>query len=395
MNNKEKAYQLFKSGFSYGEIADELSISKSTAHNYVKEIKTLNKENISTPVQNSSGKGLNVRSEQKTNEQRANDFAETKKTKQNPIKEFTGDDLLKKEFISYEFTGKFLELVGKPSKPFSGIIWGLPKGGKSNLSIRFADYLSEYFGSVCYIAAEEGESVTLQMKIKDIGGSKVTFVELKDKQKIRAYLQSKNYVFVFIDSINNAEIDHEFLELIKRDNPKTSFIGIVQATKSGNFKGDQALTHNCDFIIKVIAGIAYHEGRFNERSEISIFDEPLYVKNPEKEVPEIKESEEEPNVHPEIVEDQITEEENPMALRKPDKQIIQADNKDIWRDVMKSFPDSPAIQRIAAKQLGLPYSEPIVQNPVSFPALTTKDVMWGAGTLALLAFISHLSKRGK
>jgi predicted ATP-dependent serine protease len=159
---------------------------------------------------------------------------------------------------------------------------GKPKGGKSNLCIRFADYLSEYFGSVCYIAAEEGISETLQLKIKDIGGSDVVFVILKDRELIREYLKNKKYDFVFIDSINKVNINDEFLEILKAENQNTSFNAIVQVTKSGNFKGDQALTHNCDFIIKVIEGIAYHEGRFNTASEISIFDSPLYEKNPNK-----------------------------------------------------------------------------------------------------------------
>ncbi len=198
------------------------------------------------------------------------------------IKEFTGDELVAKHFECLPFTGRFRELIGTPSKLFAGLIWGLPKGGKSNFSIRFADYLQEYFGKVVYIAAEEGESVTLQEKFKDIGGSKVTVVETRDRDVIRDYLSKKGCDFVFIDSINNAGIDNEFLELLKTENPTKSFIGIVQATKGGNFKGDQALTHNCDFIIKVVDGIAYHHGRFNVASEISIFEEPLYEKNAEQ-----------------------------------------------------------------------------------------------------------------
>src|ERR1035437_5955553 len=64
---------------------------------------------------------------------------------------------------------------------------------------------------------------------------------------------------------------------------------VAQATKGGNFKGDQSLTHNCDFVIKVMDGIAYQEGRFSPASEIKIFDEPLYQKN-KKKIPEIKKS---------------------------------------------------------------------------------------------------------
>ena len=97
--------------------------------------------------------------------------------------------------------------------------------------------MQEYFGKVVYVAAEEGESVTLQEKFKEIGGSKVTVIETRNRDDIRNYLKAKDYDFVFIDSINNAGIDSEFLEMLKEENPQKSFISIVQATKGGNFLG--------------------------------------------------------------------------------------------------------------------------------------------------------------
>ena len=200
------------------------------------------------------------------------------------VKEFTGDELVNKTFDCLPFTGKFEALIGKPSRIFSAIIWGLPKGGKSNLSVRFADYLQEYFGKTVYVASEEGESLTLQEKFRDIGGSKMTIVELRDKDKIRQYVLASDAEFVFIDSINNAGIEADFLEEMKTENPAKSFIGICQATKSGNFKGDQAITHNCDFMIKIVAGIASQLGRFGPSAEMPIFDEPLYEKNPTQRV---------------------------------------------------------------------------------------------------------------
>jgi hypothetical protein len=282
MNIKNKAYQLKQSGLSYGQIAKQLEIGRTTAYDYIKEVRMSIEgiqRNIEVPnsPEPASEKRFKLNFAKVFAQENNKDEFQPEKKK---VKEFTGDELIEKKFDSLEFEGKFLELIGKPSKLFSAIIWGLPKGGKSNFSIRFADYLQEYFGEVVYIAAEEGESVTLQEKIKAIGGSKVTFAENKDRQSIREYLPEKHCDFVFIDSINNAGIDNEFLELLKQDNPTKSFISIVQATKGGNFKGDQALTHNCDFIIKVIAGIAFHSGRFNTSTEINIFDEPLYKKNP-------------------------------------------------------------------------------------------------------------------
>lgn len=326
MNIEDKAYKLYKSGSSYGEIADELSISKSTAHNYVKKMKKLNEEVISPLFQHSLTNDLNVRSNQNKNERRTNESLCINKIKMSDVKEFTGDELLKKEFITLEFTGKFLELIGKPSKPFSGIIWGLPKSGKSNFAIRFADYLSEYFGAVCYIAAEEGESVTLQSKVRDIGGSEVTFVEIKDKNEIRSYLQTREFDFVFIDSINNASISHDFLEFLNTDNPLVSFLAIVQATKSGHFKGGQELAHNCDFLIKVVSGIAYHEGRFNNISEMPIFTQSLYKKNPDKKTeltPEIKTK----DIHREI--DNYASIEELVNIVKKPIELVKAKNIEI------------------------------------------------------------------
>jgi hypothetical protein len=288
---KEKAKDLRKKGYSYGEIAKILNIGKTTAHTYVNSID--NKENYIgfKPVPSSSEPNKNERSEHsrtiginKIQENQSISIQNQNKL-ENPtkiVKEITGNELLKKKFDSLEFTGAFLELIGKPSRVFSGIIWGLPKGGKSNFSLRFADYLQEYFGKVIYVAAEEGESVTMQEKIKAINGSDITIVECRDKQQIFDYIKNKKCDFVFIDSINNAGIDNDFLELIKSENPKKSIVAIVQATKSGNFKGDQSLTHNCDFIIKVVEGIAYHSGRFNTTSQIEIFKTQLYEKNSSK-----------------------------------------------------------------------------------------------------------------
>jgi len=219
MDIKERAYSLHKSGLSYKQIGEKLGISKTASYEYVKEVKLLKEKSIETAVPNAPELEVSDRSERQKNDNSEQENSNEKVPESNQekeiipaskIKEFTGDELVKKEFECLEFTGKFLELIGKPSRLFYAIIWGLPKGGKSNFAIRFADYLQEYFGKVLYVAAEEGESVTLQEKFKDIGGSKVTIIETRDREVIRDYLLSKEYDFVFIDSINNAGIDSDY-----------------------------------------------------------------------------------------------------------------------------------------------------------------------------------------
>lgn len=326
MNIKQQAYELFKKGYSYSTIGQILVISKTTAYDYVKEIK-LCEDNSKTFQPNVESKKHIVLQPIQTKIKEI----ETPISKPK-IKEFTGDELINKQFDSLAFEGKFLELIGKPSKLFSGIIWGLPKGGKSNFSLRFADYLQEYFGKVAYIAAEEGESVTLQEKFKAIGGSQVTVVETRNKEDISEYLLTKSFDFVFIDSINNAGIDNDYLEYLKTQNPNKSFIAIVQATKGGNFKGDQALTHNCDFIIKVIEGVAYHSGRFNTSTQIEIFKEPLYHKNPNKPIAFIEENEKKQNT---IEKQEIKANEVKAETKNgiENKEVTEPLSKEFWAEI--------------------------------------------------------------
>ncbi len=395
MNIKLKAYQLKQSGLSYGQIAKQLEIGRTTAYDYIKEIRmNLNGNQNKLEQINSSEQPIEKRFKLKfssgnTEENAKEEFIPEKKA----VKEFTGDELIEKKFDSLEFEGKFLELIGKPSKLFSAIIWGLPKGGKSNFSIRFADYLQEYFGDVVYIAAEEGESVTLQEKIKAIGGSKVTFAENKDRQSIREYLQSKSCDFVFIDSINNAGIDNEFLELIKQENPTKSFISIVQATKGGNFKGDQALTHNCDFIIKVVAGIAYHSGRFNTTTEIGIFDESLYMKNPVSRKKKV--------VCHDIQTDNLNGNEK-IRIQESDSSIIEPTNPEVneaeseLKEILSSEFAAEKLKEIVkpntSKLPKLNFKKPKTISSTSVKPMSSNTLFWILGIAGAATLVDKLMK---
>lgn len=395
MNIKIKAYQLKESGLNYGQIAKQLEIGRTTAYDYIKEVRMSQEGNkrsfeIMHSPEPASEKGfkLNFISEIAQDNAKVEFQPEKKK-----VKEFTGDELIEKKFDSLEFEGKFLELIGKPSKLFSAIIWGLPKGGKSNFSIRFADYLQEYFGDVVYIAAEEGESVTLQEKIKAIGGSKITFAENKDRQSIREYLLKKQCDFVFIDSINNAGIGNEFLELIKQDNPTKSFISIVQATKGGNFKGDQALTHNCDFIIKVVAGIAYHSGRFNTTTEIKIFEAPLYEKNPVNSNKMVTDNKIQINGLKGVEESQL---ENTISTSDEPAIHLDIDDEsesiDIISSAIASMNNKEIITPEDVNLTKLKFKKAETFKPMSVNPKTEKTLYWILGIASVVSIIDNLIK---
>ena len=184
-------------------------------------------------------------------------------------------DLKDYRYDCYDFDGKWEDLVGKPSKKFHMMVYGRPKQGKSYFCFDLAQYLSN-FGKVLYIAAEEGFSATLQKKLQDMGGDNpnLDFANFRDYETIKNALPGHDYRFVIIDSVNYIRIEPEEIETLKEENPRMALITVQQATKDGKFRGSQQYAHNCDIIIEVIEGVAYHQGRFQVHSEMPIFTKP-------------------------------------------------------------------------------------------------------------------------
>jgi hypothetical protein len=184
-------------------------------------------------------------------------------------------DLKDYRYDCYDFDGKWDDLVGKPAKKFHMMVYGRPKQGKSYFCFDLAQYLSN-FGKVLYIAAEEGFSATLQKKLEDMGGDNdnLDFANFRDYETIKNEIPRHDYRFVIIDSVNYIRIEPEEIETLKEENPRMALITVQQATKDGKFRGSQQYAHNCDIIIEVIEGVAYHQGRFQVHSEMPIFTKP-------------------------------------------------------------------------------------------------------------------------
>jgi len=196
----------------------------------------------------------------------------------------SSSDLMNYQYNQYPFSDKWGDFVGQPSINFHAMVYGRPKQGKSILSVQWAKYLSENFGKVLYVASEEGFSVTLQKKVMEFAmdNNNLDFANFRDFEQIKNAVNKGKYKFVFIDSVNFIKITPEDVEDIKAENPSTAFITIQQATKNGNFRGSQEFAHNCDIVIRVEAGMASQQGRFQEPTEMNVFDAP---ENSQKEAP--------------------------------------------------------------------------------------------------------------
>jgi len=208
----------------------------------------------------------------------------------------SAEDLLNKDFEKgLDFENKYKILFGKPAPNFSMMLFGQPGSGKTYFSLEFAYYLTN-FGKVLYISSEEYGSVTLQDKLKDIiekqeGGHKLKSNNLdKDNIKIpdnlffaKGMIDLEDYNFIFIDSVNDLDIDIMDYKEIRDIYSKTAFISILQSTKEMGFRGGKSWEHEMDIAAEVENGVVkVYKNRYVESSELNsydIFNDKMVVKN--------------------------------------------------------------------------------------------------------------------
>jgi predicted ATP-dependent serine protease len=183
----------------------------------------------------------------------------------------SASDLEQFEYPKYDFKDRWNLFFGDPSVNCHYMVFGLPKSGKSTFCMHFAKYLADNFGSVLYVASEEGFSQTLKNKLTNFGltSSNMHFSNYREAEPIMDVASS--YDFIFIDSVNFINISPEQVREMKSKNPSLSLITIQQSTKDGDFRGSQEYAHDCDSIVRIADGIANQQGRFQEASQMMVF----------------------------------------------------------------------------------------------------------------------------
>lgn len=175
-----------------------------------------------------------------------------------------------------DFTGKWLDFFGIPQTNFFCVIHGMSGEGKTNFSIQFAKYLAETFGNVLFVSGEEGFNPTFQQKIKTLGADAVPNLYAADLRTGEEILTEVTgaFHFIFIDSVNNMDIDPELMKEIRQKFPHSAIIAICQSTKDGKMRGSYQLIHDCDIAVKVVKGIAVTiKNRFAETmKEFDVFE---------------------------------------------------------------------------------------------------------------------------
>jgi hypothetical protein len=180
----------------------------------------------------------------------------------------SSETLSEMQFDTIGLQGKYRNLIGDPSRGFTAMVYGLPKSGKSTLSIDFAKYLAEHHGKVLYVAIEEGFGYTLQEKFERLHAIHPNLVIA---EKLPTDLSK--WDFVFIDSVSKAGYSNDVLAKLHKQFPKTAFIFIFHSTKDGKFRGGQEFAHEVDCIIDVEKGVASANGRFGVGGKLNVFEE--------------------------------------------------------------------------------------------------------------------------
>lgn len=190
-------------------------------------------------------------------------------------------DIINMQFDKLDFEGKWRAFIGNPSKGFSTMVFGKPKFGKSTLCIDFAGYLARNHGNVLYIAREERVGDTIKEKLQQ---TNVAHPNLQFVGAIPSNLSKWN--FVFLDSVTKLGLTPSDLERLQNTYPSISFIYVFQTTKQGNFRGENGYQHDVDVVIDVPEkGIATQYGRFNQGSQMEIFnsDHEIEEQEPQEE----------------------------------------------------------------------------------------------------------------
>jgi hypothetical protein len=180
---------------------------------------------------------------------------------------------IKKPLLGFKDT--WLDFYGYPQTNFFCVIHGMSGEGKTNFAIQFAKYLAENFGNVLYVSGEEGFAPTFQQKIVSLGADAVPRLYAADIRTGEEILRDipNQYHFIFIDSVNNMDIDPDMMQAIRNKFKQSGIVAICQSTKEGKIRGSYEIVHDSDIAVKVMNGIAITtKNRFKEKDkEFDVF----------------------------------------------------------------------------------------------------------------------------
>jgi predicted ATP-dependent serine protease len=151
----------------------------------------------------------------------------------------------------------YAALLGKLPRieQFSILIFGKKGTRKSRLALKLAQLFTSLTNKrLLYNTNEEPAgkgTLTLRLQTLGIHDNRIEFLNSQISVDLVSYLETGNYAYCFVDSINNLDVpDTDILNLQYRF-PHVSFVFISQVNKSGNAKANEALQHMVDGVYQI------------------------------------------------------------------------------------------------------------------------------------------------
>jgi len=185
--------------------------------------------------------------------------------------------ILNKVFKRLGIEGEWLALFGHLSDPFTMLVFGHPKNGKTTLLMMFCKYLTR-FGKVWYNSIEEGDSSTIQDAFNRVNmgeleegkfmlGDRYFFSHMMEK-----LARPNSGRFVVIDSRDYINLTSLQWKKLTTTFPHKSFI-LVCWEKAGKPSGKfaQDIQYMVDVVVNVKNFRAKAVGRFGGGKEFVIW----------------------------------------------------------------------------------------------------------------------------
>lgn len=148
----------------------------------------------------------------------------------------------------------YSDLLGKLPRTaqFSIMLYGKNGTGKSTFSLRLAELFARLTNKrILYNGNEEPvKSGTLKLRLDMLGiqDTRIEFLDSPIAADLIAYLETGDYPFCFVDSVNNFDVpDTEILNLQYRF-LNVSFVFLSQVNKAGKAKANESLQHMVDAV---------------------------------------------------------------------------------------------------------------------------------------------------
>lgn len=178
----------------------------------------------------------------------------------------TVQNLYDKKFKTFNFTGTWETIFGKPSTSGIWLLYGKDKNGKTWGTLLITDYLSA-FEKVLYVSAEEGTDMEFQAALKraniDSSNKNIHFIEYEPFEDLKERLRKhKSPKIIVIDNLTmyNDEIKGKAIKELKQEFSNKLFIFLAHEERNQPYTAAAQMAKKLAKVIMRVKGLVISVG---------------------------------------------------------------------------------------------------------------------------------------